>query len=277
MMEMLEFQLDMKPARPRLDDLMVERGLADDARQARALIMIGDVLVDDVVETKPGRRLGLAAAIRLRREPRRCASRAGAKLEHALDAFGLDVRGRAVLDAGASAGGFTDVLLQRGARRVYAADVGYGQMDGRLANDPRVVNLERTNISDLTPALFGADPPEACTVDLSYLSLRRALPILRAAAPQVTAWICLVKPLFEGLEQELLCDVPALRRVLRGLLPDLQTDSARVAGFVVSPVLGGRGALEFLLHLAAGEAIAIEPAIEAALRDAAARFELSFS
>jgi 23S rRNA (cytidine1920-2'-O)/16S rRNA (cytidine1409-2'-O)-methyltransferase len=261
----------MSASRLRLDELLLSRSLLGDLRAAQAAIMTGDVLVDDRVVTKPGTRVRLDANVRLRRGTSEFASRAGAKLARALEAFAIDVEDRVALDAGASAGGFTDCLLSRGARVVYAVDVGYGQMDGRLTNDPRVVAMERTNISDLSADSFRAGPPDLCTADLSYLSLRQAVPILSARIPPHADLVCLIKPMYEGLAQDRLVDLPSVREVLRALVPALGEATPReVAGLIASPVLGGRGSLEFLVHLAAARAgCEIEEAIERALAEAA--------
>jgi 23S rRNA (cytidine1920-2'-O)/16S rRNA (cytidine1409-2'-O)-methyltransferase len=262
--------MSAEKGRRRLDDVLVARELAPDLRTARGLVMTGQVLVDDRVATKPGTQMRPNAVLRLRRQERSYASRAGAKLARALDVFGIDVKGAVVLDAGASAGGFTDCLLQRGARRVYAVDVGYGQMDGRLMNDPRVVALERTNISGLLPETFGVEPPTLCTVDLSYISLTKAVPILERVLQPGAPLVCLVKPLYEGLAQDDIRDLARLRVVLTDMLRELQRASTRrLAGLTVSPVPGGRGAIEFLVLLDRKEAIDIEAAVDRAMVEAA--------
>jgi 23S rRNA (cytidine1920-2'-O)/16S rRNA (cytidine1409-2'-O)-methyltransferase len=264
----------MSSSQPRLDEIVLERGLVADLRTARAVIMRGDVLVDDRVETKAGSRVRAGAVVRLRRERGEYASRGGLKLARALDAFDLDVREKIVLDAGASAGGFTDCLLRRGARKVFAVDVGHGQMDGRLANDARVVNLERTNVSDLTVDRFGTERPSLATVDLSYLSLRKAVPILRALLGEEVVLVCLVKPLFEGLAQGAERDPEALRGVLAALLAEIEIPRSRLRGLVASPILGNRRSVELLAHLGLGEPIDRDAAIERALVDASARHGL---
>jgi 23S rRNA (cytidine1920-2'-O)/16S rRNA (cytidine1409-2'-O)-methyltransferase len=260
----------MSSTRIRLDELLVSRALAADLRSAQAAIMTGGVLVADRVVTKPGTRVRIDANVRVRRQANAFASRAGAKLAHALDVFRIDVQNLVVLDAGASAGGFTDCLLQRGARLVYAVDVGFGQMDGRLTNDPRVVVLERTNISDLDASSFERGVPELCTVDLSYLSLRIAVTILAARLPANAPLVCLIKPMYEGLAQDRLTDLDAVEPLLRDLVPALADTKRRVRGLTASPVLGGRGALEFLVHLApGGTELDLGAAIERALAEAA--------
>lgn len=181
-------------ARERADLLLVQQGLAPTRQQAQALILAGQVLCGDQVVDKAGTRLPADAALRLRGERLRYVSRGGLKLEAALDRFAVPVTGRVCADLGASTGGFTDCLLQRGAARVYAVDVGYGQLAWSLRQDPRVVVLERTNVRHL-PGL--PEPIGLVVGDLSFISLRLVLPALaRVAAPGADC-VLLIKPQFE--------------------------------------------------------------------------------
>src|SRR5581483_1575786 len=187
----------------RADALLVERGLAESREKARAAILAGEVLAAGRPVAKPGLLLDDAVTLEVTAAPR-FVSRGGDKLDHALTTFGIDPAGLAVLDAGASTGGFTDCLLQRGARRVYAVDVGHGQLDPSVRGDPRVCVLERTNVRDLTvEVLRAADPAYSpCPVvvaDLSFISLRTAVPALcgPVAAPGADL-VLLVKPQFEA-------------------------------------------------------------------------------
>jgi 23S rRNA (cytidine1920-2'-O)/16S rRNA (cytidine1409-2'-O)-methyltransferase len=159
------------------------------------LILAGRVLVDDAVVDKPGTRVRSEARLRLEGETRRFVSRGGEKLAGALDDLGIDPRGRACLDVGASTGGFTDCLLQRGARSVVAVDVGYGQLEAKLRGDPRVIVVERTNARRLSAAAVPG-PVELVTVDVSFISVRLLLPRLAELAPRAD-WLILVKPQFE--------------------------------------------------------------------------------
>jgi 23S rRNA (cytidine1920-2'-O)/16S rRNA (cytidine1409-2'-O)-methyltransferase len=180
----------------RLDRLLVERGLAPSRERAQRLIMAGDVLVDDHVVSKAGTEVADAAAVRLRAAPSPYASRGGEKLAGALDAFGVDPMGRVVLDVGASTGGFTDVCLRRGARRVIAVDVGYGQIAWALRQDPRVTVLDRTNARTLEPPML-IETPDLAVVDVSFISLALVLPaVTRVLAPSADV-VALVKPQFE--------------------------------------------------------------------------------
>jgi 23S rRNA (cytidine1920-2'-O)/16S rRNA (cytidine1409-2'-O)-methyltransferase len=242
----------MAKQRSRLDEALVARGLLPDARTAQAWILAGDVLVGDRVCAKPGTLVAGDVLVALRRPVDRYVSRGGLKLEAALDRFAIDVTGKVVLDAGASTGGFSDCLLQRGAARVYAVDVGHGQIRGKLASDPRLVNLERTNISDLSAARL--DPPiDLCVFDLSYISATRAVPILATLfAGRPPALVGLVKPLFEGVPPEQMQDPAALREALRGVLAAFAAGGFTVQGLMASPIQGNRGTIEFLTQLAAG-------------------------
>lgn len=179
----------------RLDERLVRDGLAESRSRAQALILAGRVLVDDAPAEKAGARVRPEAQVRLRGETRRFASRGGEKLEGALEDLGLDPAGRDCLDVGASTGGFSDCLLQRGARSVVAVDVGYGQLDPRLRDDPRVRVLERTNARHLTPEAL-PEPVSLVTVDVSFISARLVLPALARCAPGAD-WLVMVKPQFE--------------------------------------------------------------------------------
>ena len=187
-----------KPARTRkcqLDALLAERGIFESAEEARPWIMTGQVLVNEQLIDKPGMLVPRDAALRVRGR-HRYVSRGGYKLEAAIERFRVNVAGRVALDCGASTGGFTDCLLQHGARLVYAVEVGYGQLVGSLRADARVRNLERTNLSDLVSSDLDP-PPSLVTLDLSYLSLTKALPIAAALVEPEGYVLALLKPLFE--------------------------------------------------------------------------------
>jgi 23S rRNA (cytidine1920-2'-O)/16S rRNA (cytidine1409-2'-O)-methyltransferase len=230
----------------RADVLLVERGLAESRAQAQALILAGRVRGAD----KPGRELDEAAPLEVERPPR-FVSRGGEKLDHGLDALGVDVRGRDCLDVGASTGGFTDVLLQRGAARVIALDVGYGQLHERLLADPRVTVLDRTNVRELAELPFA---PELVTCDVSFISLRTALPpALRLARPGWEA-VVLVKPQFEAGRADVgrggvVRDAAVHRRVLREVAEAALAWEAEPARVVDSGLKGPKGNREFFLHL----------------------------
>lgn len=232
----------------RLDELLVSLGYFDDLRHSQASIMTGKVLLNGEVCTKPGVRVKAEAEIAVRGVVLRYASRGGYKLEKALAVFPVNVKDRVVLDAGAASGGFTDCLLQHGAKRVYAVDVGFGQLRGRLAADSRVINWERTNISDLK--IEDLDPAiDLCVADLSFLSLIKAVPILRALFRGQYEMICLVKPLFEHLPQHLKADQVAIRETLESFFVELLAQGVGVADVTSSPILGTRESVEFLVLL----------------------------
>jgi 23S rRNA (cytidine1920-2'-O)/16S rRNA (cytidine1409-2'-O)-methyltransferase len=255
----------------RLDALLVERGLAENRSRAQALILSGSVRVGDRVVTKTGSRVAPDEPLAVDRRDG-FASRAGEKLDDALDEFGVGVTGRACLDAGASAGGFTDVLLRRGAKEVLAVDVGYGQLDWYLRNDPRVVVMERTNVRHLRGNGLPFDP-DLLVADLSFISLTVALGGLFSTTPSLREAILLVKPQFEagpelvgrgGLVRDPEVHGAVIRRVAR-FFAALDFGAAGVAR---APLPGRRaGNREYPLHLVRGAKATLEEArIEEAIR-----------
>jgi 23S rRNA (cytidine1920-2'-O)/16S rRNA (cytidine1409-2'-O)-methyltransferase len=235
-------------ARERLDRLLVDRGLAESRERAQAMIMAGIVRVDGT----PARRAALPVAPEADVEIQGklpYVSRGGLKLAHALDHFGVDPAGQVLADVGASTGGFTDCLLQRGALKVYAIDVGYGQLDYRLRQDERVVVMERTHARDLVRL---PEPIDGATVDVSFISLRQVLPsVFRWQRPG--AWtIALIKPQFEaGREQVgkggVVRDPAVHQQVLDDITSAVHALGHEVAGVTPSPVLGPAGNREFLM------------------------------
>jgi 23S rRNA (cytidine1920-2'-O)/16S rRNA (cytidine1409-2'-O)-methyltransferase len=229
----------------RLDVLLVERGLAETRAQAQALVLAGLVPGHE----KAGEQVDEAAELTVTAPPR-YVSRGGEKLAHALDVLGIDLVGLDCLDVGASTGGFTDVLLQHGAARVIALDVGHGQLHPRIREDQRVVVLERTNARELSELPFA---PELVTCDVSFISVRKALPpALSLAAPGWQA-LMLVKPQFEAGRAEtrrgVVRDPEVWRRVLRETAEAALGWQAQVAGVVDSGLPGPKGNREFFLHL----------------------------
>jgi 23S rRNA (cytidine1920-2'-O)/16S rRNA (cytidine1409-2'-O)-methyltransferase len=247
--------------RTRLDALLVERGLAPSRERARALILAGQVRVRGMRESKAGTLVASDAAVTLDEPDHPFVGRGGLKLIHALDAFGLDVTGRVALDIGASTGGFTDVLLQRGATRVVALDVGHGQLDWRLRTDPRVVVMEKVNARALTPETFGSEifgnAPrvfDVVTIDVSFISLRLVLPPVPALlAPQGDV-VALIKPQFEAGREDvgkggIVRDPGVHQRVVNEVVDEARRLRFVVAGLTPSPIAGAEGNREFLLHL----------------------------
>ncbi len=233
----------------RLDELLVERGFFADVRAAQGSVMAGKVIVSGQREDKPGTLVPCDAEIRVKGQDIPFVGRGGLKLAHALDEFGVSVVGKVVLDAGASRGGFTDCLLQRGAARVYAVDAGFGQLAGKLRADPRVVNLERTNISDIAPGELVPEP-EMAVMDLSYLSLVKAVPIVSRLIGGRGDIIALIKPLFEDSRPSAADDPGVHREILARLVSQFDQKGLAVLGLTRSPVLGSSGTVEFLVWLA---------------------------
>jgi 23S rRNA (cytidine1920-2'-O)/16S rRNA (cytidine1409-2'-O)-methyltransferase len=229
----------------RLDVLLVERGLAESRAQAQALVLAG--LVPG--HTKAGEQLAEDAPLAVESPPR-FVSRGGEKLAHGLDAFGVDPAGRDALDLGASTGGFTDVLLQRGAARVIALDVGYGQLHPRIRGDPRVTVLERTNARELTELPY---LPELIVADVSFISLGKALPAALALAQPGWEAVVLVKPQFEAGRADapkgVVRDATVHARVLRETAEAAVAWGAETRGIVDSGLPGPKGNREFFLHL----------------------------
>jgi 23S rRNA (cytidine1920-2'-O)/16S rRNA (cytidine1409-2'-O)-methyltransferase len=229
----------------RLDVLLVERGLAESRAQAQALVLAGRV----PGYLKPGAQVDEGAELEVEAPPR-YVSRGGEKLAHALDAFGVDPAGLDCLDVGASTGGFTDVLLQRGAARVVAVDVGYGQLHERLRADERVTVLERTNVRHLGELPFA---PELVVCDVSFISLRLALPPALALARPGWEAVILVKPQFEAGRAEVkggvVRDRAVRRKVVRGIAEAALAWQGEVVGAVDSGLPGPKGNREVFLHL----------------------------
>jgi 23S rRNA (cytidine1920-2'-O)/16S rRNA (cytidine1409-2'-O)-methyltransferase len=240
----------------RLDTLLVDRGMAASRERARALILAGQVRVDGRPVTKAGSSVAADAVVTLMTPDHPYVSRGGLKLAHALDVFGIDVRGRLALDIGASTGGFTDVMLQRGASRVVALDVGHGQLDWKLRTDPRVMVIERVNARALTAEQL---PPEArsfeiVTIDVSFISLKQILPVVPPLLAPGGDVIALVKPQFEAGRREvarggIVRDPAVHQRVVREIEAAADALGLRRAGLTDSPIAGMEGNAEFLLHL----------------------------
>ena len=251
----------LKPAKRRADQLLVELGMAESRAKAQALILAGVVSCAGRRVDKAGEQLALDAALSVTGEDHPWASRGGVKLAHALDHFRIDLDGRTALDIGASTGGFTDVLLSRGAARVYAVDVGYGQLAWKLRQDPRVVVYERLNARSLTRAQI-PEPLDIITCDASFIGLATVLPTPLALAAEEAALVALVKPQFEAGRERVgkggVVRDPAVHREVceRAAAWVAAQPGWVVVGVVESPVLGPQGNWEFLLyarHSIAGE------------------------
>jgi 23S rRNA (cytidine1920-2'-O)/16S rRNA (cytidine1409-2'-O)-methyltransferase len=236
----------------RLDQLVADKGLAVSRERARALILAAQVTVDGKVVSKAGAQVDPDADIALVGTDHPYVGRGGLKLAHALDTFGIDVDRREALDIGASTGGFTDVLLQRGAARVVALDVGHGQLDWTLRNDPRVVVIERFNARTLTLADLPG-PVDIVSIDVSFISLRQILPVVPPLLRPGADVIALVKPQFEAgrgeVRKGVIHDVAIHQRVVEEIRDAAAAVGLTRAASTASPITGQKGNVEFLLHL----------------------------
>jgi 23S rRNA (cytidine1920-2'-O)/16S rRNA (cytidine1409-2'-O)-methyltransferase len=234
-----------------VDQLLVERGLAESRARAQALILAGRVFSGEMRMEKPGQGVPAEIPLELRGQASPYVSRGGRKLAHALDHFGVDPAGMVAIDLGASTGGFTDVLLQRGAARVYAVDVGHGQLDWRLRNDPKVIVLERTNARHLNREVI-SEPVDLVVADMSFISLKLALPAALQLTREGACVVALIKPQFEvgkgrvgkgGVVRD-----PALHEeVCADIARWLEDQHWRMLGIIESPVTGPKGNREFLI------------------------------
>jgi 23S rRNA (cytidine1920-2'-O)/16S rRNA (cytidine1409-2'-O)-methyltransferase len=259
-----------------LDAELVRRGLAADRDEARRLIEARSVLVSNAIADKPGRQVDSGEPVRVS-EPARFVGRGGHKLEAALDRFGVDVTGLRVVDAGASTGGFTDCLLQRGAVHVWAVDVGRNQLHERLRGDPRVTSMERTDIRSVTAASVGGPVP-LVVGDLSFISLTAVAPHLAGLLAADGELVVLVKPQFEAERaavsrgRGVISDPDVWRGAVDAVDAALAATGASMMGIMPSPIRGAEGNVEFLVHAAMDPPDARVPereaSIEAALVDA---------
>lgn len=237
-------------AKPRLDQHLVEIGLADTRSRAKALILAGDVLVNGQRETRAGHQVQLNDIVDLRQKPR-FVSRGGEKLDHALEAFRIDVRGLVAADLGASTGGFSDCLLQRGAARIYAVDVGHGQLDLRVRDDERVIVMEKTNARYIESL---PEPVDLVVIDVSFISLALMFPVVARILSPGGVCVPLIKPQFEAGRDEIgkggVVREPRIHRTVLERMSELaEANGLGVLGLVASPLQGPAGNIEFLAHL----------------------------
>ncbi len=240
----------------RLDVLLAERGLAPSREKAKALIMEGKVFAAGQREDKAGTFFDSNVEIEVRGEPLRYVSRGGLKLEKALSRFGIGLEGKACMDIGASTGGFTDCMLQNGARKVYAVDVGYGQLAWKLRQDERVVCMEKTNIRYVTPEDIG-EALDFATADVSFISLGKVLPAARGLLREDGEMVCLIKPQFEAGREKVgkkgvVRDAKVHEEVIGRVISFSRENGFGVRNLDFSPIKGPEGNIEYLLHIQKG-------------------------
>lgn len=257
----------------RLDVLLTELGYAESRSKAQAVIMSGMVYVDGQKADKPGTAYPETVSIEVRGETCPYVSRGGLKLEKALRDFGVDPTDYVCSDSGASTGGFTDCLLQQGARKVFAIDVGYGQLDWKIRSDPRVVVMERTNIRYVTPEDLG-EPLDLSVVDVSFIGLNIVLPAIKTLLkPEKGQVLCLIKPQFEAGKEKVgkkgVVRDPAIHKeVLDKFVALAGVLEFNILGLTFSPVKGPEGNIEFLGHLTLEQVTGIEPDTAQVVADA---------
>jgi len=250
----------------RLDVLLVERGHADTRTKAQAIIMSGLVYVDGQKADKPGMSFEESVSIEVRSGTCPYVSRGGLKLEKALRDFGVDPTGYVCSDSGASTGGFTDCLLQQGASKVFAIDVGYGQLDWKIRSDPRVVVMERTNVRYVTPEQLG-EPLDLSVIDVSFISLKIVLPVIKTFLKSTGQVLCLIKPQFEAGKEKVgkkgvVRDPKTHKEVLDNFVALVNELEFKILGLTFSPVKGPEGNIEFLAHLTLDHMPGIQPDTE---------------
>jgi 23S rRNA (cytidine1920-2'-O)/16S rRNA (cytidine1409-2'-O)-methyltransferase len=248
----------VKP-KPRLDQYLVANGWFDSRSKAQAAIMAGLVYVDGQKAEKAGMNAGEGVSIEVRGKPHPYVGRGGVKLEKALTEFGLDVNGVTAIDIGASTGGFTDCLLQRGAAKVYAVDVGYGQLDWKLRQDPRVVVLERTNARNLALNDLGlrTSDLELAVIDVSFISLSKILPAVYNLLTDKAEIVALIKPQFEAGKGKvgrggIVRDEAVRQEVVEKVKAAAEAIGLRSKGLIQSPIEGADGNVEYLIWLSKG-------------------------
>ena len=247
----------------RLDVLLVEQGYADSRTKAQAIIMSGQVYVDGQKADKSGVSYEETVAIEVRSGNCPYVSRGGLKLEKALRDFGVKPEGYVCSDSGASTGGFTDCLLQQGASKVFAIDVGYGQLDWKIRSNPRVVVMERTNVRYVTPEQLG-EPLDLSVVDVSFISLKIVLPVIKTFLKPEGQVLCLIKPQFEAGKEKVgkkgvIRDAKIHKEVLDNFVANVTEIGFTILGMTFSPVKGPEGNIEFLAHLTLADKPGITP------------------
>lgn len=242
-----------KVEKERLDVLLVQQGLANSRELAKAYIMAGNVYVDGQKEDKAGTKVAVTAKLEVKGNQMKYVSRGGYKLEKAMDVFGIRLDGKICLDIGASTGGFTDCMLQNGASKVYAIDVGYGQFAWKLRNDERVVCLEKTNVRYVTHEQV-PDEGDFASIDVSFISLTKVLPAVLGVLGEKGQLVCLIKPQFEAGrgkvgKKGVVRDSSVHREVIEMIVEYVRTQSLGILGLDFSPIKGPEGNIEYLIYL----------------------------
>ena len=242
-----------KVEKERLDVLLVQQGLANSRELAKAYIMAGNVYVDGQKEDKAGTKVAVTAKLEVKGNQMKYVSRGGYKLEKAMDVFGIRLDGKICLDIGASTGGFTDCMLQNGASKVYAIDVGYGQFAWKLRNDERVVCLEKTNVRYVTHEQV-PDEGDFASIDVSFISLTKVLPAVLGVLGEKGRLVCLIKPQFEAGREKVgkkgvVRDSSVHREVIEMIVEYVRTQGLGILGLDFSPIKGPEGNIEYLIYL----------------------------
>ncbi len=242
-----------KVEKERLDVLLVQQGLANSRELAKAYIMAGNVYVDGQKEDKAGTKVAVTAKLEVKGNQMKYVSRGGYKLEKAMDVFGIRLDGKICLDIGASTGGFTDCMLQNGASKVYAIDVGYGQFAWKLRNDERVVCLEKTNVRYVTHEQV-PDEGDFASIDVSFISLTKVLPAVLGVLGEKGQMVCLIKPQFEAGREKVgkkgvVRDSSVHREVIEMIVEYVRTQGLGILGLDFSPIKGPEGNIEYLIYL----------------------------
>ena len=242
-----------KVEKERLDVLLVQQGLANSRELAKAYIMAGNVYVDGQKEDKTGTKVAVTAKLEVKGNQMKYVSRGGYKLEKAMDVFGIRLDGKICLDIGASTGGFTDCMLQNGASKVYAIDVGYGQFAWKLRNDERVVCLEKTNVRYVTHEQV-PDEGDFASIDVSFISLTKVLPAVLGVLGEKGQMVCLIKPQFEAGREKVgkkgvVRDSSVHREVIEMIVEYVRTQGLGILGLDFSPIKGPEGNIEYLIYL----------------------------
>lgn len=263
-----------KTEKERLDVLLVQQGLATSRELAKAYIMAGNVYVDGQKEDKAGTKVAVTAALEVKGNQMKYVSRGGYKLEKAIDAFAISLEGKICLDIGASTGGFTDCMLQNGAVKVYAIDVGYGQFAWKLRNDPRVVCLEKTNVRYVTHEQV-PEEGDFASIDVSFISLTKVLPAVLGVLGEKGQLVCLIKPQFEAGREKVgkkgvVRDIQVHKEVIEKVASYVRTQGLGILGLSFSPIKGPEGNIEYLIYLDKSQPGMTEEAVQQKLEEVVA-------